>query len=393
MYETLTFLSDERTVEYHFGVDIARYAARDMHAAGVRRVFLVSDADVYQRHGPGQVEQLQARGLHVVVYIVPPGERSKSMQLVTEGLEKLFAGRICRSDAVIAFGGGVVGNLAGTIAGLAFRGIRLYHFPTTYMAAMDSVLSFKQAVNGATGKNQIGLYLEPTAIYCDLDWLTTQRKRDIDSGLLEMAKNCLAIEPEFISELEARFSERNMSPVTHSASAWLLKASLECKSRVMINDPHEKRGALVLEYGHTAGHAIEFNELMHNEDLALAHGQCVGLGMLIEGRISYERGWLTNEELSIHARVICGLAPDLTIPPTFDSASYAEAVAADNKQGYFLTSAGQVPAVLLKGLGSPAETGGVPLTATSVDEFVTAAEWLRLKEQLKSSNSEMEPVE
>lgn len=393
MHETLRFLSGDEAINYFFGLDIVSRAARDMRAQGVRRVLFVCDADVYQLHGPGQVEALKDEGLKIVLFVVPPGEQSKSMSVVAKGLETLLKGQLCRSDAVIAFGGGVIGNLAGTIAGLAFRGVRLYQFPTTFMAAMDSVLSLKQAVNGATGKNQIGLYLRPAGIYCDLGWLATQRQRDIESGLLEMAKNCLAIEPGYLEDLEFYFASRGTSDISHSACAWLLEASLECKSRVMANDIKEQREALVLEYGHTAGHAIEFSQLAEDEDVALAHGQCVGLGMLIEGKISYERGWLTGSELQIHSRVVRGIAPGLAMPPSFDPNNYAAAVTSDNKRGYLSTPAGQVPAVLLKRLGCPAETMGIPLTAASVEEFVRAAHWLRSEEQSESLGLEMEPVE
>ncbi len=234
-------------------------------------------------------------------------EDLKSLRHLSACLEKAIEGGATRRSVIVGFGGGVPGNLAGVIAGLLFRGVRLVHVPTTLLAATDSVISLKQAINSDYGKNHFGVYLRPEAIVCDVLALSTLPVEHVTSGLCEVAKNCLALEPDRIPELLERLtSSDRRDPEFFS---WILRISMEAKVAITRDDPFERRAGLALEYGHTVGHGIE--SCAREVGGSVSHGEAVAVGLRVAAQVSVLSGNLSPTRARLHGRVWTSLGPDL----------------------------------------------------------------------------------
>lgn len=197
------------------------------------------------------------------------GEQNKTIDRVREISEHLLECGIDRKSCIVAIGGGVLGNIVGLVAGLLFRGIRLVHVPTTVMAATDSVLSLKQAVNTKFGKNLLGMFYKPEMIFTDYTCFDSLSKRDYNAGLVELIKNLVSIIPEYIDEVYGILNDR--VEYTFEEFNLFLELSVKAKCGILINDMYEKKDGLVFEYGHTVGHAVEFlsrGEIRHGEGVA-----------------------------------------------------------------------------------------------------------------------------
>lgn len=156
---------------------------------------------------------------------------------------------------MIALGGGLAGNVAGLLAGLLMRGVRLVHLPTTLLAMSDSCLSLKQGTISPLGKNHLGLFHAPAFVWSDLAFLEYLPAREIRSAPCELIKNVLAIYPGQLAEVQSRL--RPAADYSQEELAWFIDLCITAKSSVMASDALEKHWALVLEYGHTIGHALE----------------------------------------------------------------------------------------------------------------------------------------
>jgi len=217
-------------------------------------------------------------------------EQAKNLLTVSQlGNEALRAGAI-RSSVVIGLGGGLAGNVAGPLAGLFLPGARLVQIPTTLLAMSDSCLSLKQGVNSDLGKNHFGLFKQPAFVWADLAYLRELPPREIQSALCELIKNVLALCPHCYGEVAA-----TLRPDGVYATAQIVRfieLCIEAKCSVMRDDALEKHGAVVLEYGHTVGHALEM--AAHG---AIPHGLAIGMGMVVEACISHRLGMLAQRDV------------------------------------------------------------------------------------------------
>ncbi|MGH3450649.1 MAG: 3-dehydroquinate synthase family protein, partial [Haloechinothrix sp.] len=300
-----------------------------------------------------------------------PGEKMKRLATVASLADHAVRLGATRRSIVLAFGGGVVGNVAGLLAGLLFRGIRLIHIPTTIIAATDSVVSLKQAVNSAMGKNHIGVYHQPTAVLTDLAMLATLPARQVRSGWCEFVKNCLAIRPGSIGRLRRVVRGDLLAPISLD---WLLRESIAAKAAVMFDDQKERHRGLVLEYGHTIGHAVELADLRRRGNAGLSHGEAVGVGMLAAARLSARRGWLHSGDVSLHRELLTSLGAPVTLPQGLEPSEVTAVVGRDNKRG--LLPGADAVFVLLRRLGVPAGDLRSPLTPVTTDEVNTVVKEL-----------------
>ncbi|WP_169815648.1 2-deoxy-scyllo-inosose synthase [Nocardia inohanensis] len=362
----------DRSFPYFFGADCVGEIADGLAGLGADLLVVVTDDQVSELYA-GVLARLGERTPSVVL-TQPAGESMKTLSCLSGHLETALAAGATRRSVVVSFGGGVPGNLAGLMASLLFRGVRLVHVPTTTIAAMDSVLSLKQAINSPVGKNSLGTYYAPTAVYTDVRFFTSLPIRELRSGLCEMAKNCLAIRPESIEGLRAVIAGGDLG--APPALAWLLEASIEAKSAVTQDDTFERRSGLVLEYGHTTGHAIELCDHRARGADGVPHGVAIALGMLVAAHISHARGWLSDDAVSRHYEIVTGLGVEPYLPGTVRIDEVLRVIADDNKKGYLEPRADSVPFVLLRALGRPAMTGDLPLVPVSRSEIRAALDVL-----------------
>jgi 3-dehydroquinate synthase/2-deoxy-scyllo-inosose synthase len=291
-------------------------------------------------------------------------ESAKTLTAVNRLAGKVVHAGATRSSAVLAAGGGLIGNVAGLLALLLFRGIKLIHLPTTVLAASDSVLSLKQAVNVSGIKNMLGGFHAPVLVWVDLGALRHLPRSQLSAALCEGAKNVLAITPTRIGDLGLIADRLLGSDGAHDdAMVDFISYCIEAKTAVMRHDQHERGTALVLEYGHTTGHAIELAS-----GGRVSHGHGIGVGILVAAEVSRILGHMDADVVEVHHALLnrVGLRSD-AIGTALKKFATTEAILAravgDNKRGYLpTTQPNNVPMVLLKTLGVPVTTGLLPLT-------------------------------
>jgi 3-dehydroquinate synthase len=275
------------------------------------RVFVVADETVARLHLDTLGEGLAAAGIRFDIVRVPPGEESKSFGELDQVLSALIEKGAERDDLILAFGGGVVGDLAGLAAGLLKRGARFVQIPTTLLAQVDSSVGGKTAINSAAGKNMVGLFHQPVLVLADLDVLDTLPARERAAGLAEVAKYALIDDAKFFHFLEMNAAA--LSSGDKSTLAEAVRVSCASKARIVALDETEKAERALLNLGHTFGHALERS----NEYRAtLLHGEAVGAGMAMAMRYSVKLGLCPGQDAvrAEHLLNALGLAtriPDL----------------------------------------------------------------------------------
>lgn len=264
---------------------------RPLLKPGRDRVFIVSDDNVARLHGQRLIDGLVAAHIRGQMVTVPPGEDSKSFVYLDVVLGELIAAGAERDDLIVAFGGGVVGDLTGLAAGLLKRGARFVQIPTTLLAQVDSSVGGKTAINSRAGKNMVGLFHQPALVLADLDVLGTLPVRERYAGLAEVAKYALIDDPDFFDFLETNAAALSEG---HKASlAEAVRVSCSSKARIVAIDETEQAERALLNLGHTFGHALErANEFRQT----LLHGEGVAAGMAMAMRYSVKLGLCPGQD-------------------------------------------------------------------------------------------------
>lgn len=254
----------------------------------------------------------------IFVFSVPAGEKSKNGENFLSLAESLAAHGFQREDAVVALGGGVVGDLAGFVASAYMRGIKLFAVPTTFLSAIDSSVGGKTAIDLKEGKNLCGTFYQPHAVYINLDYLSFLPEKEIKNGYGEAVKYALLSRTVSVEDLRGGISEK------------LIKKCLEIKKDVVEKDEREGNLRRILNLGHTVGHAVE--ALSGYE---LSHGECVAKGIAAAIEVS-DTLYSLSEDKKAEAYAILNSYPfDLSLG--FSAAEICGAMAADKKsEGEFV---------------------------------------------------------
>ena len=274
------------------------------HGVGARR-FVVSSPTIWRLHGP-QVQQ--ALGA-VEPILLPDGERYKNLQSVAKVYDALIRANADRGSAIIAIGGGVIGDTAGFAAATFLRGITLVHVPTTLLAQVDSSIGGKVGVNHILGKNLIGAFHQPRLVVIDPLVLRTLPRREFRSGLYEVVKYGM-IASRTLFELLTRETKA----IFDRDPAVLVPAIVEScgiKADVVSKDERESGLRRILNYGHTIGHALEAVTKYRR----YRHGEAIAYGMLAAADLAVARGALAEREREALAQLIAALGP---LPPVVD---------------------------------------------------------------------------
>lgn len=232
------------------------------------------------------------------VAFIPDGETSKSLQEAEKLYTRAIESGLDRKSVVIALGGGVVGDLAGFVAATFMRGVNLIQIPTTLLAQVDSSVGGKTAVNHALGKNLIGAFHQPRAVFIDLNFLKTLPEREIKSGLGEVVKYGVISDEKFFAYLEDnadKILQRDLKTLAH-----IVKRSCEIKAAVVSADERESGLRRILNFGHTMAHAIE-EETAYKK---YRHGEAVAIGMIAAAMISCELGKTSADNVARLERLL-----------------------------------------------------------------------------------------
>lgn len=280
-------------------------------------------------------------------YVIPHGEKSKNWTLAGELLEKLAADGFCRDDTLVALGGGVVGDITGFVASVYMRGVPYVQVPTTLLAAIDSSVGGKTAVDLKAGKNLAGRIYPPKAVVCDLDTLATLPRSEWKCGLGEAVKYAVLAGGEIFDIMERGAGAENLER--------LIDLCVDYKRRIVEVDENEGGLRRLLNLGHTVGHAIEAESA-----LGFPHGVCVAMGIKVIARASVSAGYLPKDEyLRISALLQKYGFPECPYPLR----SVIMHAAHDKK-----ISGGKINAVVIRGIGR-CET--VSMTLDELKEFVS----------------------
>jgi 3-dehydroquinate synthase len=251
---------------------------------------IITHPVIARLHGDKLTAGLAKAGYSTKVINIPEGEKSKSASYALHLIEQIAAYDVNRKVFIIALGGGVIGDLAGFVAAIYKRGIPYIQVPTTLLAQIDSSIGGKTAIDLKYGKNLVGAFYQPKAVVVDTQVLSTLSPRQMKNGLAEAIKYGVIKDSKLFG-----FLENNYSRVLRNESKYLtsmVKRCIQIKAEVVAADEKETKGIrTILNYGHTAGHAIEAagNFFYH-------HGEAVGLGMRVAGRISVLKGLLKEGE-------------------------------------------------------------------------------------------------
>lgn len=324
-------------------------AARGPLSSKAGCTLLISNPTVFKLYGRQAVESLSRAGFRVSRWLMPDGERHKSFRTLERALAVLAASGLERTDAVVALGGGVVGDLAGLAAALYLRGIPLIQVPTTLLAQIDSSVGGKTAVNYAGGKNMVGAFHQPGLVVIDTETLTTLPRRELTAGFCECVKQGatgdLKLFRRTFKFLEDEWNGERLLP--SQSLEKLIAAQVSFKAKVVANDEREEVGRTdhssrrILNFGHTTAHALEAVTGYRR----FRHGEAVGYGMIVAGEISKGLGMLSSSELeSLRAAVrLCGRLPRAS---DIDMNGLTRLLARDKK-----VVGGRVQWVLLERLG------------------------------------------
>jgi len=297
MADTLTVTTS--SASYPVLVEAGALAAlpAQLAALGLRgALWLVADAAVAERYGAPLAAVLRAAGHTVNERAVPSGEASKSPEQLAGLYDWLIGGGVERRDALLALGGGVVGDVAGYAAATVLRGIAVVQLPTTVLAMVDSAVGGKTGINHPLGKNLIGAFHQPRLVLADTDTLATLPPRELCAGFAEVIKHGVIRDAGLFAALETLAAERRWDGSRPGAGfpGWdggdadlvgrlsaILRRAVGVKCEVVSIDEREQGERITLNYGHTIGHAIE-----QRSGYRLLHGECVAIGMDAAARIA-----------------------------------------------------------------------------------------------------------
>ncbi|MGF1544010.1 MAG: 3-dehydroquinate synthase [Parvularculaceae bacterium] len=246
---------------------------------------VVSDANVAAAQGARLRAGLSAAGFDFEEVAIAAGERSKSFAQLERLIERLLSLEVERTDVIVAFGGGVVGDLVGLAAGLLRRGCRFAQVPTSLLAQVDSAVGGKTAINAAAGKNLVGLFHQPALVLADVAALATLPAREMRAGYAEIVKVGAIDRPDFFAWLEREGPKALAGDGAALTEA--IAASIAAKAAIVAADERERGARALLNLGHTFGHALE---AVYDYDGRLTHGEAVALGMGLAFDYAVERG-------------------------------------------------------------------------------------------------------
>lgn len=246
------------------------------------KICIVSETTVYPIYGSIVEESLRNAGSQVVSFVFPAGEESKNGTIFLQLLNFLAENHLTRSDMIVALGGGVVGDLAGFAAASFLRGIRFIQVPTTLLAAVDSSVGGKTAIDLPAGKNLAGAFCQPSLVLCDTDVLDTLPLEIFRDGCAEVIKYGILYDPKLFAHLEETGLDFDRKAV--------ITRCVELKRDVVAEDEFDTGARMKLNLGHTIGHGVEANS-----NFTLSHGKSVAIGTAIISRAAVSQGFLGND--------------------------------------------------------------------------------------------------
>lgn len=325
MRELLVDLGD-RSYPIYIGEGLLKKASHYFEQHGISRkspLMIISDSSVAPLYLDALASELSAGGFSVATAVVPAGESSKSLSVLEGLVGKALEAGLDRKSAIVALGGGVIGDLAGFVAASYMRGIKFIQVPTTILAH-DSSVGGKVAVNHPLAKNIIGAFHQPEFVLYDLSTLQSLPSREVSSGLAEVVKHGLIHDADFVAWCEENADR--LLRLEADALGYALYKGCGVKAKVVSQDEKENGLRAILNLGHTIGHALEavagYNELQH--------GEAISIGMVGSARLGVRYGAAENV-YTVTKRALAGCGLPVKLPEHLDTDDIMAALMHDKK--------------------------------------------------------------
>ena len=347
-----------------------------------RRIAIISNPRVFGLYGQEIVRELKRDGFKVFEWLMPEGERYKSFRSLETAVKFLNENNFERDDAVVALGGGVVGDLAGFAAATYLRGLPLVQVPTTLLSQIDSSVGGKTAINLQSGKNLVGAFHQAACVVIDTETLMSLPARELVSGFCEMTKQALIADKSLFDKTVGalRHVGRERDFMLTAEFEDLIAAHCGFKASIVANDEREStartdaKSRRILNFGHTTAHALEAITSYR----VFRHGEAVGYGMLVAGELSRNLGLLDAGDLGLlrEAVHLCGPLPRAD---NLDLNHIIRALKHDKK-----SVDGQINWVLLEGVGLPRIVEGKLISAKLLRLSLRAGLQARMRQKESS---------
>ncbi|MGW8160875.1 MAG: 3-dehydroquinate synthase [Desulfobulbales bacterium] len=332
-----------------------RKVGRDLKERNIaKRYGVISDERVAVLYGDTLMESLAEAGLAAEMITFPHGEVSKNLQTIASLSSTLAAGRFDRKDGLIALGGGVTGDITGFLASVYMRGIPFVQVPTTLLAQVDSSVGGKTGVDIPEGKNLVGTFYQPRAVYIDTNVLQTLPREELLGGLAEVIKYGMIADADFFEFLETH--RPRILRLDEAIIPRVIARCCEIKAWVVAQDEREGNLRRILNFGHTIGHAIEAAS-----DFTLIHGLAIAMGMAAIAELAVRTGHLSRNDAVRFIELINDFGMPSVIPLELDRERIKKYLQTDKK-----TVAGRVFFVL------PTRIGEVTITDQISEEDIDA---------------------
>lgn len=303
------------------------------------RYVIITDSNVESHIGMDLVKLLRQAGIRVELLSFAAGENSKNMDTVVDLARRMVHLGADRQTAILALGGGVVGDVAGFLASIYMRGILLVQIPTTLLAQVDSSVGGKTGVDLPEGKNLLGTFYQPERVYADIGVLTTLPQAEIRNGLAEVVKYGMIRSPGLFDFLEQKW--RDIVSLEPRTTAHIVFSSCSIKANVVSADEREGDLRRILNFGHTVGHAVEAAA-----NYQIPHGEAVSMGMVVVSRISVAKGLMPEGDLDRLLRLLDRLNLPGKIPANLSRKELIDLLRHDKK-----ARSGRPHFVLSRGIG------------------------------------------
>ena len=328
----------ERAYEAHVGPGLLDQLGEKLAPLNLRkRCVVITDSTVGPLYGPRALASLADSGYDAILLEVPAGEASKSVSQAESLCRQLMAHGCDRHSFVVALGGGVIGDLAGFVAGIFYRGVPYMQIPTTIVSQVDSSVGGKTGVNTPEGKNLIGVFHQPRLVLADTDTLDSLPDREFREGFAEVIKHAAIRDAEMIPMIEAVLEDRK----AHLPE--LMARNIAIKAKVVVEDEHETTGTrALLNFGHTIGHGIEaaagYGQLLH--------GEAISLGLIAAASLSSQYSGLDDASRAQIVSLIEQFHLPTAIPESISTDAILNYLSRDKK-----FEEGKIRFVLLRALG------------------------------------------
>ncbi len=291
MKNKISVLLENRSYDIVIDTNSIQYLSEFLRDKSYNKLIIITDKNVADLHLETLLSVLKNSKISAETIVTNSGEQTKSFHCLEKICEEILSKGIDRKSLIIAFGGGVIGDLSGFIASILLRGIDFIQIPTTLLAAVDSSVGGKTAINSVSGKNLIGSFYQPKLVLCDLNFLKTLPERELRSGYAEVFKYGCIFDSEFFEFLEENY--KKVFSLDEQCLKKIITRSCEIKAEIVSRDEKENGERALLNFGHTFGHIFETETGYSSEIL---HGEAVALGISMASRMSQNLGLMSQHD-------------------------------------------------------------------------------------------------